>query len=538
MCPVIDNNPEGLPNEAEGLPLELHDPDHPGEPTPSKAKRTGERVMTSQEKMLKETDVIPGTMEELKRALEEKIGLGVSFDVVLREMVFGGKKCGIFYLNGFVKDTILTDIITRLSYVDHGRMDVDTLQTLQNKLIAHIQVDKLDKLGSVVDKVLTGMTAVFVEGENGALVIDAKSYPVRSISEPTLERVVRGSRDGLVETLMTSVTLIRRRVRDPRLKFEVMQVGTRSKTDTCLAYINDIADPELVEAVRKKLKKVQVDALPLGEKQLEEALVEKKWNPYPLVRYSERPDVVASHLYEGHVVLLSDTSPSAMILPCTMFQLMQHAEEYRQTPTVGTYLRWVRYFGILSSLFLLPVWYLMVAYPELKPTGLQWLGPAEFGKLPIFMQFLFAELGVDLMRMAALHTPTPLATAMGLIAAILIGDIAVKTGIFVNEVILYMAVATIGMFATPSYELSLANRIVRILLLLAAATLGVPGFVGAATLWMVILTVQRSYNTPYMWPFIPFNAKAMFSMAFRKPFASNKHRPSITKPYDSTRQPT
>lgn len=494
--------------------------------------------MTEEENRLKNLKEIPDTIDDIKRALEEKVGLGISFDVTFREMVFGGVRCGFLYMNGFAKDTALIEVIKRLTYADEAEMDDRPLEALKDKLVAHIQVESLEKFDEVIDKTLAGMTALFVEGARAALVIDAKSFPTRSTSEPDLERVVRGARDGFVETLMTNVTLIRRRLRDPRLKFEVVQVGERTKTDVCIAYIQDVAAPELIDTFRNKVEKVVIDGIPLGEKQLEEILVSKGgWNPYPLVRYSERPDVVAAHLLEGHVVLLADTSPSAMILPCTIFQLMQHAEEYRQTPAVGTYFRWVRYFGIIASLFLLPVWYLMVVHPELKPAGMEWLGPEKTARLPVIVQFLIAELGVDLMRMAAVHTPTPLATAMGLIAAILIGQIAVETGMFVNEVIMYMAVATIGTFATPSYELGMANRISRIILLMAAAFLGVPGLVAATTVWLITLTVQRSYNSPYMWPFIPFNAKALYTVLVRRPFGTSSHRISLTDTTDNTRQP-
>lgn len=494
--------------------------------------------MSEEENRLKHLKEIPDSIEDIKRALEEKVGLGISFDVTFREMIFGGVPCSFLYMNGFAKDEALIEVIKRLTYASEEELADDPLEKLKDYLVAHIQVESLEKFDEVIDKTLAGMTALFIEGARAALVIDAKSFPVRSTSEPDLERVVRGARDGFVETLMTNVTLIRRRLRDPRLKFEVVQVGERTKTDVCIAYIQDVAAPELIDTFRNKVEKVVIDGIPLGEKQLEEVLVSKSgWNPYPLVRYSERPDVVAAHLLEGHVVLLADTSPSAMILPCTVFQLMQHAEEYRQTPAVGTYFRWVRYFGIIASLFLLPVWYLMVVHPELKPVGMEWLGPEKTARLPVIVQFLIAELGVDLMRMAAVHTPTPLATAMGLIAAILIGQIAVETGMFVNEVIMYMAVATIGTFATPSYELGMANRLSRIILLIAAAFLGVPGLVGATTVWLIVLTVQRSYNSPYMWPFIPFNAKALYTVIIRRPFGTSRRRISLTDTTDNTRQP-
>ncbi len=475
-------------------------------------------------------------LEQNKQYLKEHAGLEQSFDLIAKDMEIGTKKVFFFYVNGFVKDDVMTEIMTRLSYLKREDVVPSTLKSLLLEFIPHNQVEETDDMDELVTMVYAGTSALFIQGESSALLIDVKTFPVRSIEEPDLERVVRGSRDGFVETLLTNITLVRRRIRDPQLRYETTRVGRRSKTDICIAYIGDITDRALIEAVKKKLEGLDVDGLTLADKQLEELLIGKGWNPYPLVRYSERPDVVANHLLEGHLVLFVDTSPSVMILPTTFFHLLQHAEEYRQQPFTGSYLRWVRYFGVIASLFLLPLWYLMVAHPELKPEGLEFIGPEKQAELPIIVQVLLAEIGIDLMRMAAVHTPTPLATAMGLVAAILVGDVAVKTGLFVNEVIMYIAVAAVGMFATPSYELSLANRLTRLFLLLASAVFAVPGFVVGSTAVMLLLIVQRSYNSPYMWPFIPFNAKALFAIMVRRSFSHVWLRPSLNKPIDATRK--
>jgi stage V sporulation protein AF len=493
--------------------------------------------MTEEELRLKYEDEIPGDIDKIRRILEERTGLNKSFDLLLREMVFGGRRMGIFYANGFAKDAVLTEVLKRLSYAETEELAGHALQVFYENLIPHIQVSKTDTMSEAVELVLKGGTVLFIENERSAIVVDAKNFPARSIEEPDLERVVRGSRDGFVETLLTNVTLVRRRIRDPRLKLEIVNVGKRTNTDVCIGYISDIADESLVEAIRKKVEGLKLDGIPLAEKQLEEAIIGKSWIPYPMVRYTERPDVASAHLLEGHVLLFVDTSPSVMILPTTFFHHLQHAEEYRQTPFVGTYLRWVRFLGVFSSIFLLPLWLLMVMDPAYKPAYLAFIGPEKSAHLPIIAQFLIAELGIDLMRMAAIHTPTPLGTAMGLIAAVMVGQIAVKTGLFVNEVILYLALAAVGTFATPSYELSMANRITRIFLLLATSIFGAPGLVAGATLWFILLATQRSYNSPYLWPFIPFNLNALLAVVIRSPILMSKTRLSLTKTIDNTRIP-
>lgn len=482
-------------------------------------------------------DQISKRLEDVKKTLTEVVGLGTSFDVIFREMTFGGRRTGLFYLNGFAKDEVFTLILSRLSYLVPEQLSTNALKAFFECYLPHIQVEKISSMSQVINKVLTGSSAFFVDLENAAIVMDVKSFPGRGPEEPSLERVVRGSRDGFTETLLTNVTLVRRRLRDPGLKYEIIQVGRRTRTDVAIAYIDDIANPRDVESVRKKIKSLDMDGIPLADKQLEEAIINKGWNPYPLVRYSERPDSVAAHLLDGNVVLFVDTSPSVMIMPTTYFDLCQHAEENRQTAFMGTYLRLVRFIGIFASLFILPMWLLLAMHPELKPTFLNFVGVQKPSHIPLLGQFLLAELGVDLMRMAAVHTPTPLAIAMGLIAAILLGDIAVKTGLFVNEVILYLAVAAIGMFATPSYELALANRVVRLFLLIAVAVFGVPGFMVGTTVVILLLAIHRSYNSSYLWPFIPFNAKAMLNIIIRQPILKMKKRSSFNQTLDSTRMP-
>lgn len=502
-------------------------------------QRSGSRKGQSggQEDGLSDGDVIPRNLDEIRERLVPLMGYEESFDVLFREMIYGDKRVGILFLNGMTRDDVMTEVIKRLTYLNEEQLEPDALKNFLERYVAHSQVVPKQRMTEVIDMVLAGNTALFIDGENQALIIDAKMFPQRSPEEPSTEKVVRGAKDGFVETLVTNIALVRRRIRDPKLRMEIVTVSERTKTDVCIGYIKDIANPTFVESIRDKIKQLKVDGVPLADKQLEEGIVGKGWNPFPLVRYTERPDVLASHLLEGNVCVMVDTSPSVMIIPTTFFDHMQHAEEYRQTPFVGTYLRWVRFLGIFVSLFLLPLWFLFVQRPDLLPEGLKFIGPEKTGELPLLLQFILAEVGVDLMRMAAVHTPTPIATAMGLVAAVLIGDIAVKTGLFINEVILYMAIAALGMFATPSYELGLANRMVRLVLLIAVGLFHVPGFVVGTTLILLLLITQRSYGIPYFWPFTPFNLDGMIMTLFRRPFLSEKTRPSITKPLQYYRMP-
>ncbi|KHF31167.1 Spore germination protein A1 [Anoxybacillus sp. BCO1] len=320
-----------------------------------------------------------------------------------------------------------------------------------------------------------------------------------------------------METIVFNTALTRRRVRDRSLRMEYMQIGRRSKTDVCVCYIEDIANSTIVEEVKQSLAKIDTDGLPMGEKTVEEFISGRHFNPYPVVRYTERPDTAAAHLYEGHVLIFVDGSPSVLITPATFWHHLQHAEEYRNKPIVGAYLRFVRFLAVWLSIFLLPLWYMWMKTPQLVPNALSFVAKSSEGNIPLFGQILLIEFGLDMLRMAAIHTPSALATALGLVAALMIGGIAVEVGLFSNEVILYFAMATIGTFATPSYELGLANRLVRLALLIVTALFGVIGYVVGITVWLMMLARMQSFGVPYLWPFIPFSYRGMRDVLIRSP---------------------
>ncbi|MEG6616286.1 spore germination protein [Peptococcaceae bacterium 1198_IL3148] len=471
--------------------------------------------------------------------LNEQLGVGKSYDLICRKMTVAGKKIALYYINGMVKDDVMTLILRNLDQLERQDISLHTLQKLLSEHINHIQVQAESKLTTIINNVMSGPLALVVDGEDQALIIDVRTYPGRQPQEPDLEKVVRGSRDGFVETVLLNTVLLRRRIRDPRLRFEVMQSGARSKTDIVIGYIADIANPEMVAQVKERVKSINIDGLPMAEKAVEELITPGSyWNPFPKVRYTERPDVAAVHLLEGRVLVMVDTSPSVIIAPSTLWDHMQHAEEFRQNPTVGVYVRWARYIGIAASIFLLPLWFLFAIQPDLLPPSLRFIGPNDPGKIPLIGQFLLAELAIDWIRLAAIHTPTPLATSLGIVAALLIGDMAVGVGLFTAEVVMYTAVAMVGVFLTPSYELSWANRLVRLFLLLSVAALQLPGFLVASMIVLALLASTKSFGAPYLWPVIPFDFKGLKTIFIRTPVSVQNHRPSILKPQQTIRQST
>ncbi|MEW4325236.1 spore germination protein [Rossellomorea marisflavi] len=481
---------------------------------------------------------IPKELGKLEEYMQNHVGLNKSFDLGVRKLMILKKGVHIYYINGLTDASYVIHIVEELVDVNDNERATSKIYDIVHNRLVHQSVEPVKTVEEAVDEVLSGLIAVFVEGAPEALIVDVRSYPGRQPSEPDTEKVVRGSRDGYVENIIVNTALTRRRIRDPRLRFEIFRIGERSKTDISIAYIEDVADPNLIEIVKQELQSIKIDGLTMADKTIEEFLVKQGYNPYPLVRYTERADVGATHLLEGHVLIFVDTSPSVIITPTTYFHHLQHAEEYRQSPAVGTFVRWTRFLGVLASLFLLPLWYLFVLDPSLLPEAIKYVGPDEQTNIPVIAQLFIADLGVEMFRIAAIHTPTPLSTAMGLIAAVLIGQIAIDVGLFQPEVILYVAVASIGTFATPSYELSVANKMARLIILIFVALFHIPGLVIGCTLYVLFVTNIKSLNTPYMWPLLPFSPKAFLQILIRRSVPGAKIRPSIVHARNRHKQPS
>lgn len=455
------------------------------------------------------------------KLLKQYLPIEKSFDVIGRDLIIGqSTKAYLVFIDGFAKDDVMLWIIQTLQSLSESDLSENVFENLIKKDIGYIEVERFKDIEQMRSMVLAGALGLIVDGLDEGIIIDAREYPVRNPEEPELEKVSRGSRDGFVETVIFNTALIRRRLRDPNLIFEIKTVGKRSKTDVVLAYLDDMADKKLLKEIQDKINEIDVGALVMAEKTLEELLIKKRWyNPLPQVKFTERPDVVAAHLMEGHIAIIVDTSPSVMLLPATIFHFTQHAEDYYQNILVGTYYRWVRFVGMLSALILPPLWLLLVQNKEYLPEFLQFLGPKEGATLPLVVQMLLLEFGLDILRISSIHTPSALNTSLGIIGGLILSDLAVKVGVFVPETVLYMAIAGIGTFGTPSLEFALAIRIFRLFLLIMTGLFGVWGFAASLVIIVIIIYNSRPFKNgkPYTWPLLPFEWKPLAHILFRMP---------------------
>jgi stage V sporulation protein AF len=326
-------------------------------------------------------------------------------------------------------------------------------------------------------------------GEYGIL-IDSRSYPARETTEPQNDRVMRGPRDGFVETLISNTALIRRRVRSTALTMSYFTVGKSSKTDVVLCFMSDRADAQYVKRISERLKEIKTESLTMGHQSLAECLIRTRWyNPFPKIRTTERPDVAAAQLFEGSVLILMDNSPEAMILPTSIFDFMQESNDFYSPPLTGTYIRIVRYLIFALTLFAVPVWYLCYANPTLVPDWFAFVLPSETGRLPVLAQLLIVEFVVDGLKMASMNTPDMLSNSLSVVGGLILGDFAVGVGWLIPEVIILMAFVAIANFSQRSYELGYAFKFMRILLLIGVALLGLWGFIGGALMTLVPMIV-------------------------------------------------
>lgn len=474
-----------------------------------------------------ENPTLTSDLSNNKNILQQRLPIEKSFDLIGRELLIGEREAYMIFIDGFAKDDIMLKIIEILQSLESKDLEKTSITTLIKQNIGYIEVESSQDIIQIESMVLAGAIALLIDGFDKGIIIDARQYPARSPQEPDLEKVTRGSRDGLVETVIFNTALIRRRLRDPNLIFEMKSVGKRSKSDVVIAYIKDLVDENLLKEVKDKIDNVDTGALVMAEKTLEELIIKKHWyNPLPQTKFSERPDVVAAHLMEGHIAIIVDTSPSVMILPVTLFYFTQHAEDYYQNITVGTYIRWIRFIGMFSALILPPLWLMLVNSKEYLPDFLQFIGPKESSTLPLVIQFVLLEFGLDVLRISSIHTPNALTTSLGIIGGLILSELAITVGIFVPETVLYMALAGIGTFAAPSIEFAMALRIFRLFILLMTGAFHIFGFFGSLIIIFILAFTTSSFQHAkrYTWPLIPFEWKPLSHILFRKPIPELKNK--------------
>lgn len=457
--------------------------------------------------------------------LDAAFRLKASFDLLGREVKIGSRRARLYLVDGFCKDDLMEKIMAYfMKATDDVIQGLADTRAFADTYVPYVETDVVAKRGEFITAVLSGAVGMIVEGFTEAIVIDARTYPSRSVDEPENDRVLRGAHDGFVETIVFNTALIRRRIRDTTLTMEAHSAGEKAKTDIVICYMDGKAKPELLDVVRKKIDGIRINSLSMSQQSLIECLVPKqRYNPFPKVRYTERPDAAAASVLEGSIVILTDNSPAAMIIPTGIFDFLQDTNDYYMSPFVGSYMRIVRMIIFALTLLLIPVWYLLIKNPDYIPQWLGFIRIEEPNSVPVLVQLLIVELVIDAMRLASINTPNALSSSFGVIGALVLGEFAVSAGWFVPEVVLYMAFVALSNFAQPSFELGYAFKILRVVLIILVAFFDLWGLIGGVVLIALLLATTKTVTGQcYLYPLIPFNGPALLGLLIRRPI-SNKN---------------
>ena len=456
------------------------------------------------------------------RVLDGLLGVGRSCDMVSRDYLIGGRRARLWVVDGFGSDSILERMgAFWLTLKPENVVGLTEMQDFLDRYITFSESNVTFDISDAVTSVFLGKSLLAVEGLAGVALMDAKGYPSRSVHEPPDGKVLRGSHDGFVEAVVPNMALLRRRIRDPHLTMEGHKVGSRTHNDAVLCYLDDRVDQDLLRKLRGKLLGLDVRSLSMAQESLAEAIRPKQWyNPFPKVRYTERPDAAAASIMEGSIVLMVDNSPSVMILPTGFFDFTQESNDYYFPPLVGTYLRVLRVTVFLLSLFITPAWYLMVSEPNRLPGWLNFLSSPEPVSLSLLSQLLVVEFLIDVLKLASLNTPDSLSNSFSMLGALVLGDFAVQAGWLGPEVLVYMAFVSVAGFAQPSYELGYAFKLLRVALLLVTAAFDVWGFcLGVVGIFILLCTTKPLVGKGYLYPLVPFNGKALLRLLVREPIS-------------------
>lgn len=432
------------------------------------------------------------SLSENMKYLNDYLAVSTNFDIVYRVIQIGGREACIYFIDGFCKDELMQKMLQYFMDFKAEDMPADAHE-MSKTSIPYVEVDLQDKWSQITYFIMSGVFALFIDGYDKCLLIDSRTYPARGVEEPEKDKVLRGSKDGFVETIVFNTALIRRRIRSPYLRMEMLHAGKSSQTDIVLCYMDNRVDHAFLDKIRERINNIQVDALTMNQESLAECLYKKKWyNPFPKFKFTERPDTAAAQVLEGDIVILVDNSPSAMITPTSIFDVIEEADDYYFPPITGTYLRLSRFLIAILTYIMTPTFLLLMQRPEWIPSGFEFIAVKDTVNVPLIWQFLLLELAIDGLRLAAVNTPNMLSTPLSVMAALVLGEFSVNSGWFNSEVMLYMAFVAIANYTQASYELSYAIKFMRIINLILTALFGAWGYAAGIVLTILAICTNRT----------------------------------------------
>lgn len=457
----------------------------------------------------------------LKR-LKKDLPIGESFDILERHLKIGGRNATVFYVDGLTDGLKAQYVLNYLLTIKKEDMEnIFLSQQFIEEKMPFLSSQVTDSYEVAEQRMYSGLSIMVVEGLDQIIIIDTRSYPLRSVQEPEKEKSLRGAKDGFTESFMQNIGLIRRRIRDNNLIIKYFPMGEVSKTDIAIAYMKDKVNKELARKIESLIQKAQTDYITVGDQSVLEKLMKEmgaysRFNPFPKVKYSQRPDVIAAHITEGKIAIIVDNSPTVMLLPVGVFDFLQDVDDYYFPQMTGNYFRLLRTLNFLVILFLTPIYILIIQYKEMTPEILEFFVPKENFAVPILIQFILLELAIDGLKLASLNTPSSLGMSLSVIGALILGEFSINSGWFIPQTILCMAVVALASFTQPSIELSYGIKFSRLLMIIGAGAYGLVGFAVCLAIALFVLSSTKTLSgDSYLYPLIPFRWEVLKKLLFR-----------------------
>ena len=457
---------------------------------------------------------------ELLSEIKSQIPVGESFDLLERKLEIAGCDAEMFFVDGLVDGSMMQRVLFSLFSLKTEQLETaETMEQFLQSNLPFLDAMITRDVDQAIKYLYSGLVPLLISGYDGIIIIDCRSYPLRSVQEPSKEQSLRGAKDGFVESMMTNIALIRRRIRDNDLIFKVYNIGEMTKSDTSMVYMKGKADSSMVEKLDRCLRSLRIEGLTVTEQSLVEALLGRKrglFKPFPKVRYTQRPDVIAAHVEEGKIAVIVDNTPTVILIPAGIFDFLQDIDDYYFPVMIGNYFRALRITNMIVILFATPVYLLFAEGTIPTYEGLRFFITEEEFAISIFWQFILLEIAVDGLKLASLNTPESLGMSLSVIGALVLGEFSVSSGWFVPQTILCMAVVALASFIQPSMELGYAIKFVRILMLIGAHCFGWPGMAAAFVLSVAVMAGTRTIvGTSYLYPLVPFDGKKLKRLVFR-----------------------
>ncbi len=518
----------------------------------------------SDQKSAEKAGNLTASLEENLKRLKALFRVPDNKDLIVREIDIATQPPGraaVCFMEGMVNaqavNRMVMEPVMLLGHLDHhvnreGEQGPTrpALKTLQQRLVTGGQVTEKYDMASIAEAILAGDTVILLDGERAALTVDTKGFPNRGVGEPKTEQVIQGAHDAFSEVFRINTALVRRRLKDPRLVTDVLKVGTVSQNYVALMYIDGIASPKLVAELKRRIQAIKVDIVG-GAGILEQYIEDTPSALLPGGLTTERPDRVAAYLSEGHVAVLVDNSPHALITPITFWSLLQTPEDYYLRQPFGTFWRYIRFLSLIIAL-VVPAFYVALVnyHHEMIPTNLMMFVAAsrEGIPMPAVMEVILMEFTFELIREAGTRIPSVIGPTLGLVASLILGQAAVAAKIVSPLLIVVVAVTGLASFAIPNYQMGFGIRLLRLLLILASTVLGFYGVAAAIFVLTVYLSGLRSFGIPYLAPVAPMKGRvsdvltrpALFKMEMRPPHVrplNRRRQERVSRSWDPATRP-